>query len=108
MQHYLLQLGHDLDLRSIFQNDFLLVLLKMSFKRRIPKHLTSAGCAGNILSAKHICAVLYIDLGNSKMLHELQKPFCERRFFELLATTSPFSTSVRRGGADIPPDVFRI
>ena len=73
--------------------------------RHIPKHLTSAGYAGNILSAKHLCVVLYIALGISKMLHELQKPFCESRFFGLLATPSQFSTTVRRARLSWEPEM---
>ena len=89
--------------------DFILGYIKsrLSAQRRISKHPKSAGCAGHTVFAKHVCVVFYSAVGSSEMLHKLQKPFCDIRFFGLLAAARPFSDSVRlhretRAGFHLP------
>ena len=82
--------------REALMLDFILgyIQSRLSARRRISKHPKSTGCAGHTLFAKHVCAVFYSAVEGPEKLHKLQKPFCEIRFFGLLAAARPFSDSV--------------
>ena len=95
MQIFVCVRGSDLEALML---DFILgyIQSRLSARRRISKHPKSAGCAGHTLFAKHVYVVFYNAVESFEMLHKLQKPICEIRFFGLLAAAIPFSDSVRR------------